>query len=89
MGKHKYYFSCTNAKLLYETSRVNRIDREIAKKNVNFIEKCKIENADNEHLNILGSHSDSYISTHKYKPIEYMHLLNRRNQLYENGSHDF
>lgn len=71
---NKFY----NSKILYDTAKINRIDREIIKKNMNFVNKSNgiIDNF---------KHSNEYFDKHKYKPLEYYNNLQMRNRLYTNG----
>lgn len=58
---------------------MNRIDREIIKKNMNCINKS---NGNNNSF----KHSDEYFDKHKYKPLEFYNNLHLRNRLYTNGN---
>lgn len=72
---NKFYSSQT----LYELAKINRIDREIVKKNIKFIIKSS------ENHNILH-HSNEYFDKHKYKPLDYYNNCQIRNKLYTNGN---
>lgn len=72
---NKYYSS----QILYQLAKINRIDREIVKKNMKFIDKST------ESHNIFH-HSNEYFDKHKYKPLEYYNNCHTRNKLYTSGN---
>lgn len=70
-----------NSKVLYDEARVNRIDREIIKANVKFVEKAKLH--ENEIVSELFTATVPNVDSLKYKPINYYNHLKETNQLHE------
>lgn len=71
-----------NSATLYKTAQIERLDHEMIKRNLKFIEK--IRNNDNEHIKSIINFDENYINTNKYKPINYYHHLNEKKLLVEN-----
>lgn len=68
-----------NSKILYDEAKINRIDREIIKKNLKFIEKSK------EHSKqIVREIAQLDFDDQKYKPISYFSCLKESNSLHTN-----
>lgn len=72
-----------NSKILYETAKINRIDRKMIENNLNFVER--IENNENSYISAMVEFSDNYVENCKYKPISLFSYLHRNNQLFENN----
>lgn len=71
-----------NSKKLYEEAKINRIDKEIIKNNIKFLEKSK-----NHNKQIVKelAHQERDFDTNKYKPISYFLSLKNENRLYGNN----
>lgn len=72
-----------NSKELYNRANINRIDREIVAKNIDFVEKCKTSSI--HEIADIFENTNRNISTKKYKPIETFYQMKNQNKLYENG----
>lgn len=70
-----------NSKILYETAKINRIDRKMIGNNLKFIEKIK--NNENSYISEMIEFSDNYVENCKYKPISLFSYLHRNNQLFD------
>lgn len=71
-----------NSKVLYEKAKINRIDRELIKNNINFVEKAK--NHSNTIVSNLFNQQLPNLDALKYKPINYYNILKDDNRLHEN-----
>lgn len=71
-----------NSKILYNEARVNRIDRELIKMNMKFIEKSK--NHSKQIVRDLFAENNQNPDIVKYKPIDYFNTLKSANRLHEN-----
>lgn len=68
------------SKILYNEARINRIDREIVKRNLKFVENSKIHP---RHV-VSEIFNGNVRDNEKYKPIDYLNRLLNENRLYEN-----
>lgn len=71
-----------NSKILYKESNLNRIDREIIKNNIKFVNKAKTH--DKQIIRDIFSTSAENIENIKYKKIDYFNILENENRLHEN-----
>lgn len=71
-----------NSKELYDKTKINRIDREIIKNNLNFVDKNK--NHKKTIIAEIFGPPEPDIDTIKYKPINYYHHLESNDRLHEN-----
>lgn len=71
-----------NSRILYKEAKINRIDRELVKSNLKFIEKSKMHSKQ-----IIREIFNEDVPNHddiKYKPINYFNTLQNQNSLFEN-----
>lgn len=71
-----------NSRILYEQTKVNRIDRKMIEKNLKLVDKIK--NNDDNFIKRIVNLDHDYIMNNKYKPINYFDHLNNLGLLYEN-----
>lgn len=72
-----------NSKILYDESKINRIDREIMKINCNFVEKSKQHSK--QMIRDIANYDDPNVEDYKYKPTNYFYSLKSNNTLHTNG----
>lgn len=72
-----------NSELLYREARINRLDREIVKNNLNFVNKSKIHVKQMIRDTVSTNVED--LENLKYKPIDYYNILQNHNRLHENN----
>lgn len=70
-----------NSKILYQEAKINRIDRELVKSNIKFVEKSKLHNK--QVVRDLFNNNQNPEEM-KYKPIDYFNTLLSQNRLHEN-----
>lgn len=68
-----------NSEILYNESKVNRIDQELIRNNLKLINK--INNSDHDHIKNITNFNENYINTNEYKPLNYYHHLHTKNRL--------
>lgn len=71
-----------NSKILYKEARINRIDRELVKSNIKFVEKSKVHSK--QIIRELFTENVQDQNDVKYKPIDYFNVLQDQNRLHEN-----
>lgn len=71
-----------NSEILYKEAKINRIDRELVKSNIKFVEKAKIH--DKQLVRELFTENLLNQDELKYKPIDYFNTLKSQNKLHEN-----
>lgn len=72
-----------NSRILYNEAKINRIDRELIKSNLKFVEKSKLHSKQvvREIFNVNTLNPEVV----KYKPIDYFNILHNENRLHENN----
>lgn len=71
-----------NSKILYEATKIDRIDRKMVENNIKFIKKTKLN--DEQFSAQITNYDANYINNSKYKPLNYIDYLNNLGLLYEN-----
>lgn len=71
-----------NSRILYNEAKINRIDREMVKSNMKFVDKSKLHSKliIKEIFNV----NEQNLNEVKYKPINYFNILQNQNRLHEN-----
>lgn len=71
-----------NSQKLYNEARINRIDRELVKSNIKFVEKSRAHSK--QVVRDLFNENALNQEEIKYKPIDYFNKLRSQNKLHEN-----
>lgn len=71
-----------NSRILYNEAKINRIDREMVKSNIKFVEKAKLHSKEN--IKEIFDVNEQNLDEVKYKPINYFNILQNQNRLHEN-----